>query len=57
MPNWRPGAADILRAMPPRARAGLSTLDGIKAWLNEAVRDDGWNVRGIVLDAGRLPDL
>lgn len=29
--------------------ADLTTLDGIKEWLRDAVRDYSWNVRGIVL--------
>ncbi len=39
------------------AKTDLTTLDGIKAWLQEAVRDYRWNVRGIILDDGRVIPL
>ena len=35
----------------------LSTVDGIKAWLGQAVRDYKWNVRGIILDDGKVIPL
>lgn len=44
--------------MPPRGRVApdLTTLEGVKAWLIEAVRDYRWQVRWILLDNGdRLP--
>jgi len=41
----------------PRAKADLTTLEGIKAWLRDAVRDYRWNVRGIILDDGRVVPL
>ena len=40
-----------------RAVANLTTLEGIKAWLRAAVRDYRWNVRGIILDDGRVIPL
>ena len=44
--------------MPPRGRAvDLTTLDGIKAWLRDAVRDYHWNVRGIILDDNKVVPL
>jgi hypothetical protein len=45
--------------MAGRGRTGtdLTTLDGIKAWLLGAVRDYRWNVRGIILDDGRVIPL
>lgn len=44
--------------MPPRRRtADLTTLEGIKAWLRDAVGDYRWNVRGIVLDDNRVVPL
>lgn len=41
----------------PRRAADLTTLDSIKAWLRDAVRDYTWNVRGIILDDGRVIPL
>ncbi len=35
----------------------MTTLEGIKAWLRAAVRDYHWNVRGIILDDGRVIPL
>jgi hypothetical protein len=35
----------------------LTTVDGIKAWLGNAVRDYKWNVRGIILDDGNVIPL
>ena len=45
--------------MPARGRTApdLTTLDGIKAWLREAVRDYRWNVRGILLDDNKVVPL
>jgi hypothetical protein len=40
-----------------RTASDLTTLEGIKAWLREAVRDYNWNVRGIILDDGRVIPL
>jgi len=47
------------RPMAARGRelADLATLEGIKAWLRESVRDYRWNVRGIILDDGRVIPL
>lgn len=48
----------ILPGMPPkRSPADLTTVDGIKAWLYGAVRDYRWNVRGIILDDGKVIPL
>src|SRR5664280_1077756 len=55
VPTRRSG---ILREMTPRGRtADLTTLDGIKSWLRAAVRDYRWNVRGIILDDGKVVPL
>ena len=35
----------------------LTSLEGIKAWLRMAVRDYKWNVRGIILDDGKVVPL
>lgn len=35
----------------------LTNVDGIKSWLGAAVRDYRWNVRGIILDDGRVIPL
>jgi len=44
--------------MPPKGRApDLSTVDGIKAWLADAVRDYKWSVRGILLVDDRVIPL
>ncbi len=40
-----------------RGAADLTTLEGIKAWLRDAVRDYVWNVRGIILDDGKVIPL
>jgi hypothetical protein len=40
-----------------KGAADLTTLDGIKAWLGRAVRDYKWNVRGIILDDGKVIPL
>lgn len=37
--------------------ADLTTLEGIKAWLRNAVQDYRWNVRGIILDDGKVVPL
>ena len=37
--------------------ADLTTLEGIKAWLRRAVHDYKWNVRGIILDDGKIIPL
>jgi len=42
---------------PGRTKHDLTTLDGIKAWLRDAIRDYRWNVRGIILDDGRIVPL
>lgn len=48
----------ILDGMPPRPQpADLTTLDGIKSWLRYTVRDYRWNVRGVILDDGRVIPL
>ena len=44
--------------MAPRGRTtDLTTLDGIKSWLRDAVRDYRWNVRGILLDDNKVVPL
>jgi hypothetical protein len=40
-----------------KAAADLTNLDGIKAWLRKAVQDYKWNVRGIILDDGKVIPL
>lgn len=40
-----------------RLAANLTTLEGIKAWLRDAVRDYRWNIRGIILDDGKVVPL
>ncbi|MFV2062901.1 MAG: type II restriction endonuclease, partial [Chloroflexota bacterium] len=35
----------------------LGTLEGIKEWLRGAVKDYRWNVRGIILDDGKVVPL
>jgi hypothetical protein len=35
----------------------MTTLEGVKAWLRAAVHDYHWNVRGIILDDGRVIPL
>jgi hypothetical protein len=42
---------------PPRRQANLATLDGLKAWLKDAVRDYHWNVRGLVTDDNKVLPL
>lgn len=51
-------ATSILGRMAGRGRtADLTTLDGIKSWLKDAVSDYRWNVRGILLDDNRVVPL
>lgn len=58
MPILPASVSSILGPMPGRGRpADLTTLDGIKAWLREAVRDYRWNVRGILLDDNKVVPL
>jgi hypothetical protein len=40
-----------------KSAADLTTLDGIKAWLRKSVQDYRWNVRGIILDDGKVIPL
>lgn len=44
--------------MSPKGRSvDLTTLEGIKRWLRDAVKDYRWNVRGILLDDNRVVPL
>lgn len=44
--------------MSPRLGSpDLTTVDGVKLWLGRAVRDYKWNVRGIILDDGKVIPL
>lgn len=42
---------------PTRRPADLTTIEGVKAWLHDSVRDCGWNMRGILLDDDRVIPL
>ena len=41
----------------PQTGPDLATLDGLKAWLKQAVRDYHWNVRGMVTDDNKVLPL
>lgn len=41
----------------PSPKNDLTNLEGIKAWLRTAIRDYRWNVRGIILDDGKVVPL
>jgi restriction endonuclease EcoRV len=44
--------------MPQQTKSvDLTTLNGVKLWLGKAVRDYHWNVRGIILDDGKVIPL
>jgi hypothetical protein len=40
-----------------RGPADLTTLEGLKAWLKQAVRDYRWNVRGLITDDNKVLPL
>ena len=46
-----------LMAGKRQAAPDMTTLEGIKGWVTGAVRDYKWNVRGIILDDGKIIPL